>query len=98
MIREARVGKAKILFGVSQRTKTGVDIGEREFDQLNRTMGRALERKYGRDDGWVYPCSHLAQIMRNLFHRLFGRVLSDWGAPLMSRLHDRRILERDVFP
>ena len=36
--------------------------------------------------------------MRNLYHRLFGRFLSAWGAPIMARLQDRRILERDVFP
>jgi SAM-dependent methyltransferase len=35
--------------------------------------------------------------MRNFYHRLFGRVLSAWGAPLMARLTDRRILERDIF-
>jgi hypothetical protein len=36
--------------------------------------------------------------MRNLYHRLFGRILSAWGAPLMGRLTDRQILERDIFP
>jgi spermidine synthase len=36
--------------------------------------------------------------MRNLYHRILGGFLSDWGAPLMARLQDRRILERDVFP
>jgi hypothetical protein len=36
--------------------------------------------------------------MRNLYHRLFGRILSTWGAPMMARLHDRQILERDIFP
>jgi spermidine synthase len=36
--------------------------------------------------------------MRNLYHQLFGRVLSAWGAPLMARLTDRQILEREIFP
>jgi len=36
--------------------------------------------------------------MRKLYHRLFGRFLSSWGAPIMARLQDRRILERHVFP
>jgi len=47
---------------------------------------------------WVYPCYRLAQIMRNLYHRLFGRALSAWGAPLMAHLVDRQILERAIFP
>ena len=36
--------------------------------------------------------------MRNHYHRLFGRALSAWGAPLMARLTDRQILERAIFP
>jgi SAM-dependent methyltransferase len=36
--------------------------------------------------------------MRKLYHRLFGKFLSSWGAPVMARLQDRRILERHVFP
>ena len=46
----------------------------------------------------MYSSKHLAQLMRNLYHRLFGKFLSAWGAPVMARLQDRRILERDVFP
>jgi hypothetical protein len=46
----------------------------------------------------VNPCSQLAKIMRKLYHQLFGRVLSAWGAPLMACLQDRQVLERDIFP
>lgn len=47
---------------------------------------------------WAYSWAQLAQIMRNLHHKLFGRALCAWGAPLMAHLADRKILRRAIFP
>jgi len=47
---------------------------------------------------WAYSWARLAQIMRNLHHKLFGRALCAWGAPLMAHLADRKILRRAIFP
>jgi len=54
--------------------------------------------EHGRHAWRVYPWEQLGHIMRNLYHRLFGRALSAWGAPLMAQLADRKILERTIFP